>query len=662
MAISPGAYSKITDKSGYVPSGLIAGFFGLFPFASLRGEDNILKLKTDLPNLIAEYSEPAYGKYGLSQLMAANWLRGGSAAYACRLLPDDATYANIKLTATDTSASVPASSIEWSGFFAEATSFTAAAITLHNDIYYENTSGVAQTGAFDPAAWTQIAVNFTSTSSYVLGDYVVESGSLYKANTTVAQGSVFNPAQWDVVFHRATGNDLIAINATTNQNYTSLANIEADLLTDTTAVGVFYAIGRGSDYNKLSMSISLNTALTNTYAFKMYDIQFFDLDSNGFQVPIESTYTVSFDPDATDLTGESLFYVDQINQYSNVIKVIAKSENIEDILFPSLQLYTDPNVAIEDSYQYDFLGNVDSVVTSFSSGSEGSFINAQGRFDQAAFESSVRDLFLGLIDPRITNFKEIQSKVIFSANFETATKLAMSDFTQNIRSDVFFYSDMGMLANEEQALTSRSTALTMDNYKASVQAGDFEVFDTFSGKYIRVPALYQVAYNISASWRQNGVHVPVAGYNPRGTILGIKPGSMSFNPNRTYLDLFYLSQINPIIRDPSGSFRMGTLTTQKKSSAMSNESVVNMIQVMDVELSLFSERYLFEFITPEVLDDIRNRITDYFQKWYRNNGVESVEVNVYASALDKKQKTIRVDVTVFPTSFIEKLLLNFIIK
>jgi len=87
-----------------------------------------------------------------------------------------------------------------------------------------------------------------------------------------------------------------------------------------------------------------------------------------------------------------------------------------------------------------------------------------------------------------------------------------------------------------------------------------------------------------------------------------------------------------------------------------------MLQVMDIELTLFSERYLYDFITPAILDDIRNRINDYFVKWYRNNGVESVEVNVYASELDKKNKTVRVDIVVKPTSFIEKILLNFIIK
>lgn len=202
----------------------------------------------------------------------------------------------------------------------------------------------------------------------------------------------------------------------------------------------------------------------------------------------------------------------------------------------------------------------------------------------------------------------------------------------------------------------------LDTYKAATIVGTSQMYDEFSGKYLKVPNMLVALRSISNSWLNNGVHVPVAGFNNRGRVVGIKPKSLEFNPNREEQDALYEAQLNPIVSDHTGQYIMGNLTLQTKNSALSNISVVNMIQTMDVELQLITESFIFDFITPNLLMNIHNTLNKYFEKWYTNNGIESVEINVYASDLDKKLKTVRVDIEVVPTSILEKLRLSFIIK
>ena len=359
----------------------------------------------------------------------------------------------------------------------------------------------------------------------------------------------------------------------------------------------------------------------------------------GFKVTAESNYTVSFDKDATDLSGESMFIADVINKYSDLIRVDVNDEKLEGKLLSLIRDNVNPEVSVIDVFNYDFLGETLETQVSFKGGSEGSLVKPNGRVDLDVRNELLIEFFTGLIDPKILNLKEISGKIVFDANYPTPVKNILSSFTDTIRPDIFALLSSGFQANEKQELDFRSNDLTIDNRAASIFINNYETYDIYSGKYIRVPSIYDVVYNVSRSFNQNGVHIAVAGYNPRGLITGLKSDTLAYNPPLAYTDQFYLKQLNPIIKDPTGTYIFGMLTTQKKASALQNMPVVNMIQVMDVELGIFSQQYLFEQLTPEVMDDLRNKIVDYFVKWFANNGVESVDVNVYATALDKKKQT-----------------------
>ena len=718
MQISPGVYSEIIDKSGYTPEGLTAGFFGLFPIFSRRGEDNKIKLKTNLPNALREYGEPNYNKYGLPYHFADNWLKGGSSAYLCRLLPDDAKFANIVAEIQDRSGDLPQDHPTYKGNFETKTAYALGDIVKHEGAFYSASEVVTDdTEEFEFSSWTPLTIKemssgirgeFSEKESYSAGDYVyrqetednntvisfyrarkssdpsefietrwqkqtntdtivfadgdyvVVDGSLYRRTASEAGLALPITAEgiWDVIYYDIKVEDVFGLRLFSSDEMSN-----KDLIIDDERPHiVFRAIGRGEDYNKLSIVIRENTSLRDTYNFVVYTLSILDKDDNGVSYQIGDDFPFALDPDALDLGGESLFLPDILERYSDIIRATVNTEQLEDVAATAYSQYEE-NFDIEDIYSKDILSlGGERLVFQFNGGSDGSLLDSMNRIDRSVEKELLIDFFKGTVDPKISNFKDVMSKVIFDANFDKTVIDQFDKFTQSVRPDMFGFITTGASANEEQVLAYRSNQATYDNRCLSIKAGTHEIFDEYSGKYIKVPSLYSLVYNISVSWRVNGVHVPVAGYNTRGNVTGIRDGSLAFNPDKTYQDLFYLNQINPIIKDPSGYFNMGVLTTQRKQSAMSNENIVNMIQVIDIEAGMLCEKFLFDFITPTVLSNLSNQLNDYFVKWTRNDGIEQVSVDVYASELDKKNKTIRVTVEITPTSFIEKILITFVVK
>lgn len=69
----------------------------LAPTFSDKGRDGHIEDISGRENYLAKYGEPNITKYGQSAYNILNWLGAGGRAYVCRLLPDDARFANVTL-------------------------------------------------------------------------------------------------------------------------------------------------------------------------------------------------------------------------------------------------------------------------------------------------------------------------------------------------------------------------------------------------------------------------------------------------------------------------------------------------------------------------------------------------------------------------------------
>ena len=152
---------------------------------------------------------------------------------------------------------------------------------------------------------------------YIAYNFLGESGALYFmrcmpddaafANIMITADMGPTDANATVsVTNIASGNSINELMTTLGNNAT------------TNPICILRPIGRGQHYNGLSVRLTeyANPMVSGVYVFDLYERQ-----SDGGEVIIES-FQVSFDPNAQDSSGESIWIVNVLQMYSNVLRAM----------------------------------------------------------------------------------------------------------------------------------------------------------------------------------------------------------------------------------------------------------------------------------------------------------------------------------------------------
>ena len=150
---------------------------------------------------------------------------------------------------------------------------------------------------------------------YVAYNFLGESGALYWMRCLPDDAAFAN---FRIDTQLAAGDATASISIT----YVDSLNTEGEIQTNLETVGdvkplaFLYPIGRGDYYNSLGIRITeaANPTLTGVYTLDIYEKQ-----SDGDDVIIES-FGISFDPNAVDSGGDSLFIESVLETYSSVLR------------------------------------------------------------------------------------------------------------------------------------------------------------------------------------------------------------------------------------------------------------------------------------------------------------------------------------------------------
>jgi len=152
---------------------------------------------------------------------------------------------------------------------------------------------------------------------YCAYNFLGESGSLYFMRVLPEDAAFSNL----VLDSRMQESDSTCIISLAYLDSTA-ANSKAELVTgletveELKPIGIFYPIGRGENYNSLSLRL---TAHSNPLFDGIFVTDIYEKQSDGSNVIIES-FEVSFDPEAVDTAGDSLFITDVLEKYSSVLR------------------------------------------------------------------------------------------------------------------------------------------------------------------------------------------------------------------------------------------------------------------------------------------------------------------------------------------------------
>jgi hypothetical protein len=655
--ISPGVYTKIIDLSTYVQA--VPSTIGCLCGLTSKGEDNVLKFIGSRAEFISEFGEPnisEFGKnYGQGPYIAYNFLGESGALYFMRVLPDNASFANILISA-----------------------------------------------------------NMLPTD----------------ANATVSISNI--PA----------ANSL-------NELYTVLGN---------TASGkplcILRPIGRGQYYNGLSVRFTeyANPMVSGIYIFDIYERQ-----SDGDEVIVES-FQVSFDPSATDSSGESIWIVNVLQMYSNILRAVMNvsdgsfspghnlvskvyTKNLgevtitKDLLLASLtdikqdfDMYATDSLSLPHKYcitisdqrgnklqgwiggvdvagnsieifnsrlnttNQSWIGNIANfdetgeisyeikesfakVSSAFLSatpqplrrGSDGSLRAANGDLDTTTATQLLAQAYTGQITSKvdastavddILDNENIYFSVVYDAGYPSEVKTKIVELCQT-RRDCVCIVDNGDSSSFNTAMATRTTTHTFNNYFTALYEAYSKIYDSFTGQDVWFSPAYHMSYLLPRNDNVAEIWWAVAGFN-RAPIENIR--ELRYSPKLGQRDQMFLRQLNPIVKFANGYTVWGQLTSQSKPSALQDLNIVRLVLYIKRALEQYSRFFIYEMNDAITWSSVAGNINEFLESIKKNRGLYGYSVDVGATAYEIKRKTFHINVMLNPTRVVEQISLNFYVK
>ena len=180
---------------------------------------------------------------------------------------------------------------------------------------------------------------------YISYNHLGESGSFYWMRV-MPDDAAYSNLRIDSQLAASDASASVSISYVDSIN--SLAEMRTNLQTsgDTQPVGFLYPIGRGDYYNGISVRI---TEFSNPLLFDTYVLDIYEKQSDGDEVIIES-FNVSFDPNARDDGGDSIFIASVLETFSSILR-------FQVFLDADEEVYTDGFNLVARNYDKE-IGNV----------------------------------------------------------------------------------------------------------------------------------------------------------------------------------------------------------------------------------------------------------------------------------------------------------------
>lgn len=504
-----------------------------------------------------------------------------------------------------------------------------------------------------------------SQGPYVCSSFLKESDSLYVVRCLPDDADFSNM----VIMAEPTGglgtDSTSDITVASQSGINSLNEIDT-ILQDPQASVVFYGIGRGEKYDDFRINISkhVNPQLSDPtnvgsndiiYILDLYRRQSENGDGGEPQYEIIGSFEVSFNPNRLDNAGESMFIEDIVNRYSKYIKC-----------------KVDPDKCLEAiGNDCDFSQPFINGPINLQNGSSGSLFDSSGKVNQSIATQVLAQAYMGQLKKNflsntgtplyvneVLDTDNFYFTIILDGGYPTDVKTAIYTMVQT-RKDCIALVDNGDNSSPAEALNERDTNHTYNTKYMALYECYSKVYDFYTGRDIWITPVYHMANIVPYTDNVAELWYAPAGFN-RATIATIK--ELRFSPMIGDRDLFYLNQINPIVKFNVGYTVYSQLTTQRRPTALQDFNITNLLLYIKRALEQFTKFYVFEMNDQFTWSAISSEITKFLKIIQNKRGLYNFAVEVGANEYELKARQIHVNATLSPTRVVEQVHLNFFIK
>lgn len=649
--VSPGVFTKIIDLSAFVQA--VPSTIGFLPGFTRKGRDNELIFVGSRADFIAEWGEPnitEYGKnFGQAPYEAYNFLGESGSLYWMRVLPDDATYSNMRIdsqmAAGDTSASITITYID--------------SLNTTDEIQ----TNLAEVGDVKPIAflypigrgdyYNSLAVRITEHSNPTLnGVYVLD---IYEKQS---DGDDVIIESFDVSFDPfAVDNagESIFIQSIL-ERFSSVLRAEMQLVSEDYTSG-YELVSRvyDNDIGVVTVDLTIGGATIRDNKQDFSDWETSPETGNAAYVVI-----------AKDAKGNEIW------------GWLGESDAVEDDEL--VNVFTERNLTggtqgwngavanfdTASSISYQVKESNTSIASAFTSdipvplkkGSEGILRNAQGNVDATEAETLLEQAYTGLIDDQILDTENVYFTLVYDAGYPADVKTAISTLCQT-RRDCVAIMDNGDNNTVNAALSTRNNTNTFNNFYVALYECYNKVSDPFTGEDVWFSPIYHMSYLIPRNDNVAELWFATAGFN-RASIDSIK--ELRYNPRLGQRDQLYLKQLNPIVKFNAGYVVWGNLTSQAKASALQDLNIVRLVLYCKRAIEQFCRYFIFEQNDPITWGQVSGSIVEFLEVIKNKRGLDSYSVDVGATDYERKTKKFHVNIILQPTRVVEQIELNFFIQ
>lgn len=536
---------NIYDQSGYterIPSEVVKDPIACIPFISERGvgPDNKFVIFND-PGSILSYGTPNIAKYGISMYTIEQYLLGGGSVLGMRLMPEDATHANLVLLAKH---------------------------KVLEDIPVKDDQGRPLYRTPEGEITTVETGNTAIVKDMLDIKYSVTSINGEDAKT---------PA---------------AIKAKMETLKVTVADVDGYV---TTPVLTFYAKAKGLFANNLAVRLSSDP----TMEVMMNSNRFYrtTVIENSSSVGKQVSFTL---PDSI-FGNESMQIEDAMDVHSPYVGTLMSKEYAATLI-PAVQTVAGADVntnlidilfgiSKNDTAEEYVSINSESVSLTIVSGIKLAG-GSDGIFGTATDKAAEHDkLFLkfykGEIDDSVKNSMRRPFRHLFDVSESVEVKNAMVALAESRHSTFAFVSAPTSFTTYTEVLAFRSSGLRYGLFKAGIYPESVMIVDQYTGKKVRVNSSYMMAGSVAKHCQNTGFSVPFYGEKNGFEWSGYIPGSIRpQTQDPAVYTALHKARVNQMVEVSDGVAQpYQQITTQSGLSALSEiNNVHTLFNMIDIAL------------------------------------------------------------------------------
>jgi len=296
---------------------------------------------------------------------------------------------------------------------------------------------------------------------------------------------------------------------------------------------------------------------------------------------------------------------------------------------------------------------------SMAMGSSGGLYNVDGTINSVVATDLLTKAYSGLIDDKVLNTEYVYFPFVINPYPIKNVSDAATSLSAYYRGDCFALTTLPDATTPDADINEKDLNYNYNSYMCAVYGNHSKVANTDIGKDIWVSPMYHMARVVPFAIRQTSIAGALAGFD-NAMCSDVK--ELRYYPLRGDMDNLYIARVNYINKFRNGTCVWQQLTSLMKDSSLTDIPTVNVALYIQRVVKTFCLNFIYFSNTPETHARISRSLGEFLKELKDNGWIQKFNLDVGTTEYLYKKKTAYVNIIVWPTKYIEKIIVTQYIR